>query len=397
MKKKIFKLIILLVFVAITMNYNLFGQSLIVNGDFAAGINTNWEHRTGEVGNNFSEQNGGLKAEITKAPSNWWKIGIINFKKDNTITKDQIVMVSFKAETTEKNAKLKLVMYSPEIDANNIAVSFSVDLTLEAGSKVYKIDIPNTQVTRSNWEFNLFFLNIGTFLVDDIEVIKKGDNLARSATASATASAGVKSPDKAVDGIRDAWSGWEASSENPESPVPQSLDLSWNTAQSLNNVVLYTINNESYALRGYTIQYWDGTTFQDLAIVSGNTSPYISTYFNTVTTTKIRVRCTNPDIGSAHYRIDEIEVYYNLTTGVNDMITRNKKNSIIVYTTSNETVVEANENIHQLQVYSMSGTLVFSTSKPIGTSSFRLPPSIVRSGLYVVVVNGVYSQKFIVR
>lgn len=397
MKKKIFKLIILLVFVAITMNYNLFGQSLIVNGDFAAGINTNWEHRTGEVGNNFSEQNGGLKAEITKAPSNWWEIGIINSQKDNIITKDQIVMVSFKAETTETNAKLKIVMYSPEIDANNIAVSFSLDITLEAGAKVYKVDITNTQITRSNWEFNLFFLNKGSFLVDDIEVIKKGKNLASTATASATAFAGVKVPDKAIDGIRDAWSGWEASSENPASPVPHSLELSWNTPQSINNVALYTINNESYALRGYTIQYWDGTTYKDIVTVSGNASPYISSYFTTVTTTKIRIRCTDPDIGSAHYRIDEIEVYNNLTTGIKSMISRNKNDSLRVYSLSNEIVVEANEDIHQLQVYSLSGTLAFSTLKSNGTSSFRLPTRILRTGLYVVVVNGVYSQKFIVR
>lgn len=399
MKKNLLQFIVLLVFGTITTSNNLFGQSLILNGDFSAGINTNWSYRPGYTGNDFSEQDGALKAVITVPPTNWYSIGIMNSQNNNTIAKNQIVLISFKVETTQTNAKLKLVMSSPKIDDNNVALSFTIDVTLDAGSKVYTVEIPNTQATRSNWEFNLFYLNTGTFLIDDIKVtMKNAVNVATSATATASVSAAGHGPEEAIDGILDPWTGWNTSTANPDNPLPYWFELTWNTPKSLNNVVIYTINSTSYAIKGYTIQYWDGSAYQNLVTVSGNTSSYISSYFNTVTTTKIRILCTEPDAATAYYRIDEIEAYNNITTGINSLITGdNEDSSLLVYTKSNETIFEAKEDIHQLQVYSLSGTMVFTTQQSMGTRSFILSSGILKPGIYLVVVNGVNRQKFSIR
>jgi hypothetical protein len=399
MKKKLVQFFVLLVFGTITTNNNLVGQSLILNGDFSAGINTNWTYRPGYTGNDFSEQDGALKAVITVPPTEWYSIGIMNSKTNNTIATGQTVLISFKAQTSQANAKLKLVMFSPQIDNNNVNLSFSTDITLNAGSKVYTVELPNTQATRSNWEFNLFYLNTGTFLIDDIKVsMKNAVNVATSAIATANVSDAGHGPEKAIDGIRDPWSGWNASTGDPTIPLPYWFELTWNTPQPINNVVLYTINNASYAIKGYTIQYWDGAAYQNLETVSGNTSSYISSYFNTVTTTKIRILCTEPDAGSAYYRIDEIEVYNNITSGINRISTGDNENSsLLVYSKSNETIFEAKEDIHQIQVYSLSGAMVFTASQPMGTKSFILSTGVLKPGIYLVVVNGINRQKFSIR
>lgn len=399
-KQLLLQLFMLVAFLGITTNTNLFGQSFVLNGDFAEGLTTNWEHRVIEGNAPFAEENGALKAEIGTAPANWWETGIISLKKDNTFELGQTVRVTFKLETTDTDAKVKCIMHTPEIDVDNPAYSDAVDVVLESGSNVYTVDIKNTHVSRSNYEFNLFFLNSGTFIVDDIavELVDLGPNLATSASVTTDATEGDIT--KINDGDITPWSGWGLTSVDAENPTPFWVEFTWDAPQNLNTVIVYTIDNVEYAVNGYAIQYWDGEAYQDFAVVSGNTeSSVFSAVSATISTDKLRFIFTDPDETSAWYRVDEIEIYNDasITTAIKSVKPQEIKNVLSVYTIYNETVIEAQEDIQQLQIYSLNGSLVYNRSKSMGTKTHKISSSVFEPGMYLVVVNGINSQKFIVR
>ncbi len=142
-------------------------------------------------------------------------------------------------------------------------------------------------------------------------------NIAPAATATASAYVtgheGYYTPEKAIDGITGPWAGWAASATGDD--LDQWLELTWPSAQSVNKVVLFTNpagDVGTYTLRGYTLQYWDGTAYQNMDTVSGNTSEVVTSTFDAVTTMKIRVYCTEPDSAGSFYRISELEVFSNV-------------------------------------------------------------------------------------
>lgn len=133
------------------------------------------------------------------------------------------------------------------------------------------------------------------------------------ATASTYHTAnGGRPPEDAIDGITGEWTGWEASATIDN--IPQWLELTWPSAQIVHKVVLYTNpkNDGDWAIRGYTVQYWDGKAYQNLDTVSDNNAEIVTSIFDTVITTKIRIYCTESDISSSFYRISELEVYSNV-------------------------------------------------------------------------------------
>jgi len=139
-------------------------------------------------------------------------------------------------------------------------------------------------------------------------------NIALSATATASAyhtGNGGRPPEDAIDGITGAWTGWEASATYDN--IPQWLELTWPSAQIVNKVVLYTNpqGDGDWTIRGYTVQYWDGAGYRDLDTVSNNTLEVVTSNFEAVITTKIRIYCTESDSLSSFYRISELEVYSN--------------------------------------------------------------------------------------
>ncbi|MCP4312821.1 MAG: T9SS type A sorting domain-containing protein [Bacteroidetes bacterium] len=167
-------------------------------------------------------------------------------------------------------------------------------------------------------------------------------NIAPLSTASAdtyNTGNGGRPPEDAIDGITGEWTGWEASAGASE--TPHWLELSWPSAQSVYKVVLYTNpkNLGDWTIRGYTVQYWDGTGYQDLDTVSGNSSEVVTSTFDTVTTTKIRIYCTESDISSSFYRISELEVYSvsRMETHWLDLSWDSEQNlgKVILYTPSN--------------------------------------------------------------
>ena len=74
--------------------------------------------------------------------------------------------------------------------------------------------------------------------------------------------------------------------------VPHWLELTWESAQSVNKVVLYTnsAGDGAYILRGYRIQYWDGAAYQDIDTVSGNRDARLTSIFPPVNTVEVMNR-----------------------------------------------------------------------------------------------------------
>ncbi len=132
-------------------------------------------------------------------------------------------------------------------------------------------------------------------------------NISPKAIASADDFSG--SPSEAIDGDTTDWTGWSVTASFDV--VPHWMELTWESSQSVNKVVLYTTSagDGAYALRGYTIQYWDGAAYQDIDTVSGNRVARVTSTFPSVNTTKIRIYCEEPDSASLWYRINELEVY----------------------------------------------------------------------------------------
>jgi hypothetical protein len=186
----------------------------------------------------------------------------------------------------------------------------------------------------------------------------------------------------------------------PVEITPHWLELSWESALTINRIILFTNSAKAgaFALRAYDIQYWGESAWQSLAAVIDNTEAEVSSTFEAVSTSKIRIFCKEPDIASKWYRINEVEVYNDSQTAVEELA-ESKKDALFVYMDphTRETVIAAPDKIDQIQVYSMSGILVHADPVTTGTKLYRLPSGTLPPGAYVVVVNRLNSKQFIIK
>jgi len=221
-------------------------------------------------------------------------------------------------------------------------------------------------------------------------------NIAPNAVASADDSSGP--PSDAIDGDTTDWTGWSVSASFDVDP--HWLDLNWAAPVSVNRIVLFTnsAENGAYALRAYDIQYWNGTAYQTVASVEGNKDPKLTSTFPSITTTRIRILCKDPDSASKWYRINEVEVYNDAQTTIENKTPENIQDALKIVrdATSLETVVVAQEEIHQIQIYSMKGILVYQNLKSAGTHNYRISSGALAPGAYVVRINRNKSEKFVI-
>jgi hypothetical protein len=186
----------------------------------------------------------------------------------------------------------------------------------------------------------------------------------------------------------------------PVEIAPHWLELAWDSAQTVTRIELFTnsAGDGAYALRGYDIQYWIDSDWQTLASVSANTDAQITSTFPAVSTTRIRIYCKEPDIASKWYRINEVEVYNDAQTTIENKTPETVQDVLRIYwdASSFETVVVAQEEIHQIQVYSMKGILVYQNLKSAGTHNYRISSGALAPGAYVVRVNRNKSKKCVI-
>jgi hypothetical protein len=143
-------------------------------------------------------------------------------------------------------------------------------------------------------------------------------NLARQAVASASSTycsgswpgEHCYSPLRTNDGSHStALGGYESWANDGIAPLPQWVELTWNTPISASRVDLYTTTG--YPLQAYDIEYWNdaSASWVPIAIENSNTSTFRS-YTATFTTRRLRVLARlGPAVQAGYVRINEIEVY----------------------------------------------------------------------------------------
>jgi len=211
-------------------------------------------------------------------------------------------------------------------------------------------------------------------------------NLALSGTASAEwIDGGVVTT--LNDGDTADWSGIYATST-----VSRWFNITWASPQSINKVIVYTNSNSGHMINDYTIQYWDGDSYVNLVDVVDNTSDIIESTFTPVNTTILRIQ-GNP--GGNQYRIDEIEAYNDPVLAIENSI--KQEDSFTVYSKSNSIVISGKEQIKQLQIFSVVGTLVYEAKNSTDTGSFEIATDTLAKGIYIIRINSKYTQKIIVQ
>jgi len=94
------------------------------------------------------------------------------------------------------------------------------------------------------------------------------------------------------------------------------LTINFPTSQTIDEVRVYTLDSTtypaaSYGIKDYKVQYWDAasSTWKDAATVSGNTLGTVSSTFDAVTTTAVRLAITGTNAADGYARVLEVEAY----------------------------------------------------------------------------------------
>ena len=148
-------------------------------------------------------------------------------------------------------------------------------------------------------------------------------NLALSATATASSTYCIGPPQtsphcyapwRVNDGNASSVLGGQTSWSNDAGvPMPQWVELTWNTPVTVSRVVMTT--TAGYEVQDYVLQYWAGGaqsgSWQTFGLpVTGNTAINRVHQFGPVTTMRLRVLASQgPAIQPGHIRVNELEVY----------------------------------------------------------------------------------------
>ncbi|HIT76123.1 MAG TPA: discoidin domain-containing protein [Candidatus Avipropionibacterium avicola] len=147
--------------------------------------------------------------------------------------------------------------------------------------------------------------------VDDSTI---GDNLARLGVPAGSTSYNGRPPCGAIDGNTDSdqWSfgvGW---SDNTNNVFPDWWTVEWDEPVTVSRVVLTTVDSEALpaatqGMRDWDIQVRDGDDWRTVASVRDNVEGSVTSEFDPVTTSAMRVLCIG---ANGHYsRILEFEAY----------------------------------------------------------------------------------------
>ncbi|HZC72125.1 MAG TPA: discoidin domain-containing protein, partial [Jatrophihabitans sp.] len=136
-----------------------------------------------------------------------------------------------------------------------------------------------------------------------------GPDLALRASVTASSTYPGYAAEHVADGRTTTQLGGDHSWANAEnSTLPQWLELHLAAPQAIGRVDLYTTSG--YELQNYRIQTWDGSGWQDVAAVAGNTFAYRAHTFGQVQCARLRVLCERGPARQPEYvRINEVGIY----------------------------------------------------------------------------------------
>lgn len=135
-----------------------------------------------------------------------------------------------------------------------------------------------------------------------------------TATASSTAAGYSASDVINGDASSTSWGapggGWM---DNTAGTFPDTLDITFSAARTINQVVIYTIDSATLpastnGIKDFDLQYWQGGAWQTLKSVTGNTSGKITLDFDAVSTDKIRIQI-NASNDASQSRLVEVAAY----------------------------------------------------------------------------------------
>jgi hypothetical protein len=138
-----------------------------------------------------------------------------------------------------------------------------------------------------------------------------GTNFALNAKWSATSTFPGYSTDYAHDGDHNAGlSGhsWANNWNPPGLVLPQEVDIDLGAPKQFANVNVYT--SSGYEIGSYDLDYYDGKSWVNLAVVQNNVSPVITHVFRTVVAQKLRfIVRRGPEAQFIYTRLNEVEIY----------------------------------------------------------------------------------------
>jgi hypothetical protein len=90
--------------------------------------------------------------------------------------------------------------------------------------------------------------------------------------------------------------------------LPQYVDISFGSTKAFSRIEIFS--STGFVLQDYALQYWNGTKWQTLESVVGNTSVSRATSFATISAPKVRIISQKgPANQPAYARINEVAIY----------------------------------------------------------------------------------------
>jgi hypothetical protein len=149
-----------------------------------------------------------------------------------------------------------------------------------------------------------------------------------TATASTEAHAVNFPASSLINGIRHTNNQWGSGggwSSQVGQALPQWIEIAFGQTRSINRIDVFTLDDgadstsdptlletfSSYGIVDFKVQYWNGSTWIDLADVTGNDKVWRQFTFSSVSTTKIRIYITSVLNGEA--RLLEVEAWGELS------------------------------------------------------------------------------------
>ncbi|MCD9021505.1 discoidin domain-containing protein [Cohnella silvisoli] len=295
----------------VNLNWLRFDNSYVKTWEF----NTNGDTEGWTTPNiaSFTTAGGSLNGTLTNSDPQM-------LSPDNlatNITTNKTISIKLKNGTAGKKAKVFFTTTSDSTFNETKSKEFDLNPNTAVFSE-YSInmgDVPGWTGTLKQLRIDPVndLTSSGTFSVDQVRVINGSyswpSHLAVGGTASAstTDTANGYAASKVIDDAATTdFNGWASASTT----MPQWVQVDFGENKTFGRVDLYTTSG--YELRGYQIQYWNGTAWVDcFPAVTGNTQAIRVHTFTPVTGSKVRVYCNQGDAGSGFARVNEIRVLSN--------------------------------------------------------------------------------------
>ena len=150
-------------------------------------------------------------------------------------------------------------------------------------------------------------------------------NVALAANGATASASSVLSPlysaANVINGIKtsELWGASGGGWSSEQGGFPHILEIEFGEATTIDRINLYTVNSKdmpasTHGLQDFSLEYWDGNAWVNIASYAGNTKEMVAANFDAITTNKIRVVVDSSNDGE-YSRIVEVEAFAE-NTGV---------------------------------------------------------------------------------